>query len=111
MLLLSPCIEHLHDTLSVQVVGAGLETPAAATLHAPMALLPMPYPLATFQRAKAAACVFNSMIDRVAADGPYLEAVLASAAAHDEFTVSPVSSCCCCLGPGPPPPPPPPPPP
>lgn len=72
-----------------QLVGAGLPepAPACAAVHAPLALLPVPYPRATFERAKAAALAFNSMIDAVASDEAYLQQVLAAAAQEDEFTV------------------------
>lgn len=58
-----------------------------ATVHAPLALLPVPYPQQTFLQAKQAAKVFNLMIDRVAQDEQYLTQVLAAAAQYDEFTV------------------------
>lgn len=70
-----------------QLVGAGLAEPACAAVHAPLALLPVPYPRATFLRAKAAALAFNAMVDAVARDEAYLQEVLAAAAQEDEFTV------------------------
>lgn len=72
----------------MQLVGAGLADPACATVHAPLALLPVPYPRETFLRAKAAALAFNAMIDAVARDEEYLTSVLAAAAQEDPFTVS-----------------------
>ncbi|PSC71148.1 glutathione synthetase [Micractinium conductrix] len=68
------------------LVGAGLAEPACAAVHAPLALLPVPYPRATFLRAKAAALAFNAMVDAVARDEAYLQEVLAAAAQEDEFT-------------------------
>ena len=70
-----------------QLVGAGVGKLPAATMHAPLALLPVAYPAATFLRAKAAATAFNLMIDRVSQDEAYLREVLAAAAQHDDFTV------------------------
>ena len=72
----------------MQLVGAGLAEPACATVHAPLALLPVPYPRETFMRAKAAALAFNTMVDRVSQDEQYLQSVLAAAAQEDAFTVS-----------------------
>jgi hypothetical protein len=57
-------------------------------VHAPLALLPVPYPRETFLRAQRAALAFNSMIDAVAQDETYLQNVLAAAAQEDEFTAS-----------------------
>lgn len=71
----------------LQLVGAGLADPACATVHAPVALLPVPYPRETFLRAKAAALAFNAMVDAVARDEEYLSTVLAAAAQEDPFTV------------------------
>ncbi|KAL4424506.1 hypothetical protein ABPG77_006815 [Micractinium sp. CCAP 211/92] len=68
------------------LVGAGLADPACATVHAPVALLPVPYPRETFLRAKAAALAFNAMVDAVARDEEYLSTVLAAAAQEDPFT-------------------------
>lgn len=71
----------------LQLVGLGIEDPACAAVHAPLALLPVPYPRATFEQAKQAALAFNAMIDAVAQDEAYLQEVLAAAAQEDEFTV------------------------
>ncbi|KAI7842580.1 hypothetical protein COHA_003684 [Chlorella ohadii] len=67
------------------LVGLGIDDPACAAVHAPLALLPVPYPRETFEQAKQAALAFNSMIDAVAADEAYLQEVLAAAAQEDEF--------------------------
>lgn len=72
----------------LQLVGAGLTEPSCATVHAPLALLPVPYPRETFLKAKEAALAFNTMIDKVSQDEQYLQTVLAAAAQEDEFTVS-----------------------
>ena len=74
-------------TARLQLVGAGLSQPACATVHAPLALLPVPYPRDTFLQAKQAALAFNSMVDAVSRDEAYLQIVLAAAAQEDEFTV------------------------
>jgi hypothetical protein len=51
-------------------------------------LLPVDGMLTIFQRkAKRAATVFNTLIDRVSRDAEYLQNTLALAADHDEFTV------------------------
>lgn len=68
------------------LVGAGLAEPACATVHAPLALLPVPYPRDTFLQAKAAALAFNAMVDAVTRDEEYLTSVLAAAAQEDPFT-------------------------
>jgi hypothetical protein len=80
-----PCPTHAQ--LLLQLVGAGVSQPACATVHAPLALLPVPYPRDTFLQAKQAALAFNSMVDAVSRDEPYLQTVLAAAAQEDEFTV------------------------
>jgi hypothetical protein len=74
---------------ALQIVGAGVPDMSVATLHAPLALLPVAYPQETFLKAKAAAQVFNIMIDRVAQDEAYLQQTLAAAAQYDDFTVGP----------------------
>ncbi len=71
----------------MQLVGLGLEDPACAAVHAPLALLPVPYPRDTFLAAKQAALAFNAMVHAVACDEAYLQEVLAAAAEEDEFTV------------------------
>ncbi len=71
----------------LQIVGAGVPDLSWATMHAPLALLPVAYPRETFLKAKQAAEVFNLMIDRVAQDEDYLQQVLAAAAQYDDFTV------------------------
>ncbi|KXZ48946.1 hypothetical protein GPECTOR_24g236 [Gonium pectorale] len=60
--------------------------PDFAVIHAPLSLLPVPYPRARFELAQKVQPLFNSLVDAVAADEAYLEAVLRPAAAHDAFT-------------------------
>ena len=73
------------------MVGLGdAERPHALT-HAPLAVVPTPFPRAAFERAKSVMTLFNVLIDRVSRDGAYLRRVLAPAAQFDDFTVSPPS--------------------
>ena len=71
----------------VQVVGLGSEDTPAALVHAPLTVRPSPFPRASFEKAKRAATVFNTLIDRVSRDSEYLQQTLALAAEHDDFTV------------------------
>jgi glutathione synthase len=57
-------------------------------VHAPLAVLPAPFPAASFTKACNAATAFNSLIAAVAADSEYLQRTLAPAAEYDDFTVS-----------------------
>ena len=59
-----------------------------ATMHAPLTVLPAPFPRDSFEKAKSAMEVFNKLIDKVAQDDEYLQATLRSAAEYDDFTVS-----------------------
>jgi glutathione synthase len=68
-------------------VGAGPPAPEAAVVHAPLAVLPAPFPTASFRKACDAALAFNSLIAAVAADSEYLQRTLAPAAEYDDFTV------------------------
>lgn len=68
------------------VYGAGLSDLPVATVPAPVSLLPVAYPRATFEKAKRAATAFNTMIDAVSRDDDYLQTTLRSAARHDDFT-------------------------
>ena len=58
-----------------------------ALVHAPLTVRPTPFPRASFEKAKRAATVFNTLIDRVSRDAEYLQRTLALAAEYDEFTV------------------------
>jgi glutathione synthase len=71
----------------MQLVGAGPPAPEAAVMHAPLAVLPAPFPAASFRKACGAALAFNSLIAAVAADSEYLQRTLAPAAEYDDFTV------------------------
>ena len=59
-----------------------------ATMHAPLTILPAPFPRNSFEKAKSAMEVFNDLIDRVAQDDQYLQDTLRSAGEYDDFTVS-----------------------
>jgi hypothetical protein len=71
----------------LKVVGLGGDNNAVALVHAPLTVRPTPFPRASFEKAKRAATVFNTLIDRVSRDAEYLQNTLALAADHDEFTV------------------------
>ena len=58
-----------------------------ALVHAPLTVRPTPFPRASFEKAKRAATVFNTLIDRVSREAEYLQKTLALAAEHDDFTV------------------------
>jgi len=86
--------EELEETVQDAVVWAsqhGLlvgasEAAPAAVVHAPMSLLPVPFPRKQFLGARAVASSFNSMIDAVSRDSAYLKATLTAAGQDDEFT-------------------------
>lgn len=59
-----------------------------ATMHAPLTVLPAPFPRSSFEKAKSAMTVFNRLADKVARDDKYLQDTLRSAAEYDDFTVS-----------------------
>lgn len=66
-------------------MGLATPTPAAAVVHAPLALTPVPFPAGTFREAEAAAGAFAALVDAVAEDDAYLLATLRPTAAHDDF--------------------------
>ena len=74
--------------VDVQIVGAGLSDKPLATIHAPMTVLPTPFPRDSFEKAQSAMEAFNGLFDRVSRDDEYLQATLRPAAQHDDFTVS-----------------------
>ena len=79
----------------MQLVGAGDESRPRAAVHAPLSVLPVPFPRASFEKAKAAMRIFNRLIDRVSRDGAYLKATLQAASEFDDFTVG-ASLCLSC---------------
>lgn len=68
--------------------GAGRADLPAALVHAPLAVFPVTYPKASYEKAQAAMPVFNLLIDRISRDNNYLQRTLAPAAEFDDFTVS-----------------------
>ena len=85
------------------MVGLGDERRPQALVHAPLAVVPVPFPRRSFEQAYTAAPVFNALVDAVARDGAYLRATLRPAAEFDDFTVSGSQACqyfqllrCCC---------------
>lgn len=80
--------DHSSSPTSVQVYGAGRADLPAALVHAPLAVFPVTYPKASYEKAQAAMPVFNLLIDRISRDSSYLQRTLAPAAEFDDFTVS-----------------------
>lgn len=74
-------------TCHVQLVGLGDEQRPYALTHAPISVVPVPFPRDSFEKAKAAMQIFNKLIDRVSRDGEYLQRTLQPAAKFDDFTV------------------------
>lgn len=62
----------------------------AALIHAPIAVLPSPFPRDSFDKARRAMQLFNQVTDRITQNSDYLQQTLASAAAQDDFTVGTV---------------------
>jgi glutathione synthase len=70
----------------MQLVGLGDEQRPYALTHAPISVIPVPFPRASFDKAREAMQVFNKVIDRVSRDGDYLQTTLRPAAEFDDFT-------------------------
>ncbi|KAK9802971.1 hypothetical protein WJX73_001532 [Symbiochloris irregularis] len=70
------------------VYGYGGGKCAVALVHAPVAVLPTPFPRASFEKAQRAMQAFNLVTDRITRDPTYLQQTLASAAALDKFTAN-----------------------
>lgn len=68
-----------------QVVGTDH---GVAVVHAPVAVLPVPFPRESFETAKSVATIYNTLVDRVSQDDEYVESTLRLAAQYDDFTVS-----------------------
>ena len=77
-----------HNGSPMQLVGLGDESRPRAAVHAPISVLPVPFPRDSFEKAKKAMQIFNTLIDRVSRDGAYLRSTLRAAAEYDDFTVS-----------------------
>lgn len=71
----------------MQVYGFGDVDCPAALVHAPIAVLPSPFPRSSFEKARQAMHLFNTVTDRITRDKDYLTRTLSSAAALDSFTV------------------------
>lgn len=69
-------------------MGAGVADKPLAIIHAPLTVLPTQFPRGSFEKAKAAMQLFNTLIDRVSQDEEYLQTTLRPAAEYDDFTVS-----------------------
>lgn len=67
-------------------MGLGDEQRPYALTHAPISVVPVPFPKDSFEKARAAMHVFNKLIDRVSSDGEYLQRTLQPAAEFDDFT-------------------------
>lgn len=68
------------------VYGFGDSGCEAALIHAPIAVLPSPFPRDSFDKARRAMQLFNQVTDRITQNSDYLQQTLASAAAQDDFT-------------------------
>jgi Eukaryotic glutathione synthase, ATP binding domain len=74
---------------SVHGLGMGVRgAPAGAwtTTHLPFCLLPNALPRREFERAVALAPLYNALVDAIARDAQWLEAVLAEVVEGDPFT-------------------------
>lgn len=77
----------------MQIVGAGVPDKPLAVVHAPLTVLPTPFPEKSFRKAVGSMKAFNTLIDNVACDDEYLQTTLRPAAEYDEFTVSRSAYC------------------
>ncbi|XP_024545766.1 glutathione synthetase, chloroplastic isoform X1 [Selaginella moellendorffii] len=64
----------------------GSVNPGVGIVHAPVALLPSPFPEALFQQALNLGSHFNTLVDRVSSDSDFLEQTLAKTRTADPFT-------------------------
>ncbi|GIL90454.1 hypothetical protein Vretifemale_18104 [Volvox reticuliferus] len=60
--------------------------PDFAVIHAPLSLMPVPYPRGRFELAQQVMPLLNRLVDAVADDEGYLESTLGPAALYDTFT-------------------------
>ncbi|GAB4835870.1 Glutathione synthetase [Ancistrocladus abbreviatus] len=60
--------------------------PGVGMVHAPLSLLPTPFPESHWQQACQLAPIFNELIDRVSLDGRFLQESLSRTKKVDEFT-------------------------
>ena len=64
-----------------------MDDPQCAVTHAPLTVLPTPFPADSFAKAKRAMTMLNTVMDNVSRDTEYLQQTLKAAAVHDDFTV------------------------
>lgn len=57
--------------------------PGVGMVHAPVALLPMPFPEDRWKQACELAPIFNELVDRVSLDGKFLQESLSRLPSHD----------------------------
>ena len=69
-------------------MGAGYPDKPLAVMHAPLTVLPTPFPEKSFWKAVGSMRAFNTLIDNVSRDDEYLQTTLRPAAEYDDFTVS-----------------------
>ena len=69
-------------------MGAGDPDKPLAVVHAPLTVLPTPFPEKSFWKAVGSMTAFNTLIDNVSRDDEYLQTTLRPAAEYDDFTVS-----------------------
>ncbi|XP_047310495.1 glutathione synthetase, chloroplastic [Impatiens glandulifera] len=62
------------------------KVPGVGLVHAPFALLPMPFPEKHWIQACEVAPIFNELVDRVSLDGEFLQDTLSRTKKADEFT-------------------------
>ncbi|CAD7702221.1 unnamed protein product, partial [Ostreobium quekettii] len=70
------------------VMRLGGDSPQAAVIHAPMTLLPTPFPKEPFVQAVEVMPILNRLVDAVSRDSAFLKSVLSSAAQYDDFTAN-----------------------
>lgn len=70
------------------VVGQGDGVSDVTIVHAPISLLPTPFPAAEFQLVQRSMPLFNQLVDAVSLDHEYLQGTLAQAAMFDDFMAS-----------------------
>ncbi|KAI9597537.1 glutathione synthase [Syncephalis fuscata] len=67
------------------IVGAPNE-PSQRLVHAPLALLPSPFPRGCFEEARSLQPLFNELMDRVSRDDDFLVSIFESVSKVDTFT-------------------------
>lgn len=62
------------------------DTGLFTSTHLPFSLLPYALPADSYEQTKVLAPLFNTLVDKISRDGPWLKEVLADVLAGDEFT-------------------------